>query len=134
MTHSIKDTVSAVKEKIVSGTALLFQTIQICRGVLRLPYKNGYLSTVCCDIAKRKNIKKIIIIFVLINNSKSQPPVKRVVCSQPIRLRGSSRDLSPTLSHAFKPIAVCHSLALKEPFVLLTTLKRVFVFFFSQSK
>ena len=51
MTHSIKDTVSAVKEKIVSGTALLFQTIQICRGVLRLPYKNGYLSTVCCDIA-----------------------------------------------------------------------------------
>ena len=54
MTHSIKDTVSAVKEKIVSGTALLFQTIQICRGVLRLPYKNGYLSTVCCDIAINK--------------------------------------------------------------------------------
>ena len=31
MTHSIKDTVSAVKEKIVSGTALLFQTIQVYR-------------------------------------------------------------------------------------------------------
>ena len=30
-THSIKDTVSAVKEKIVSGTALLFQTIPVCR-------------------------------------------------------------------------------------------------------
>ncbi|WP_432417703.1 hypothetical protein, partial [Escherichia coli] len=27
MTHSIKDTVSAVKEKIVSGTALLFGTV-----------------------------------------------------------------------------------------------------------
>ena len=30
-THSIKDTVSAVKEKIVSGTALLFQTIPVYR-------------------------------------------------------------------------------------------------------
>ncbi|MFR2076183.1 MAG: methyl-accepting chemotaxis protein [Lachnospira sp.] len=26
--------------------------ITVCRGVLILPYKNGYLSTVCCDIAK----------------------------------------------------------------------------------
>ena len=25
--------------------------IPVCRGVLILPYKNGYLSTVCCDIA-----------------------------------------------------------------------------------
>ncbi|MGN8897763.1 MULTISPECIES: phosphotransferase-like protein [Clostridia] len=25
--------------------------ITVCRGVLILPYKNGYLSTVCCDIA-----------------------------------------------------------------------------------
>ena len=25
--------------------------ISVCRGVLILPYKNGYLSTVCCDIA-----------------------------------------------------------------------------------
>ena len=32
-THSIKDTVSAVKEKIVSGTALLFCSIGICGGV-----------------------------------------------------------------------------------------------------
>ena len=28
--------------------------ISVCRGVLILPYKNGYLSTVCCDIAKLK--------------------------------------------------------------------------------
>ncbi|MBQ4480282.1 MAG: ATP-binding protein [Victivallales bacterium] len=28
--------------------------ITVCRGVLILPYKNGYLSTVCCDIANRK--------------------------------------------------------------------------------
>ncbi|WP_318531138.1 FMN-binding protein [Ligilactobacillus salivarius] len=27
--------------------------ITVCRGVLILPYKNGYLSTVCCDIAKK---------------------------------------------------------------------------------
>ncbi len=28
--------------------------ISVCRGVLILPYKNGYLSTVCCDIALTK--------------------------------------------------------------------------------
>ena len=30
--------------------------ISVCRGVLILPYKNGYLSTVCCDIAFCKSL------------------------------------------------------------------------------
>ena len=30
--------------------------IPVCRGVLILPYKNGYLSTVCCDIAFKKDM------------------------------------------------------------------------------
>ena len=47
------------------------------------------------------------------------------------KARFSSRDSSPTLSHSFKPIAACHPQALKRPLVLLTTLKRVLVFFFS---
>ena len=47
------------------------------------------------------------------------------------KARVSSWDLSPSLSHSFKPIAACHLQALKEPFVLLATLKRVFVFLFS---
>ena len=33
------------------------EEITVCRGVLILPYKNGYLSTVCCDIAYK--IKKV---------------------------------------------------------------------------
>jgi hypothetical protein len=34
-----------------------FCSITVCRGVLILPYKNGYLSTVCCDIAFLFNIE-----------------------------------------------------------------------------
>ena len=32
--------------------------ITVCRGVLILPYKNGYLSTVCCDIALKKSLNR----------------------------------------------------------------------------
>ena len=36
-----------------------YAKISVCRGVLRLPYKNGYLSTVCCDIAFLNNNRQI---------------------------------------------------------------------------
>ncbi|WP_333721480.1 sensor histidine kinase [Campylobacter helveticus] len=46
--------------------------MQICRGVLRLPYKNGYLSTVCCDIALIKNSydadSEIVIVSIELTN------------------------------------------------------------------
>ena len=44
-THSIKDTVSAVKEKIVSGTALLFKTIPICLTDQHTTFAYFYLNS-----------------------------------------------------------------------------------------
>ena len=43
-THSIKDTVSAVKEKIVSGTALRFLTIPVIYVTLYTNNRFGYLK------------------------------------------------------------------------------------------
>ena len=47
--------------------------ISVCRGVLILPYKNGYLSTVCCDIALWKRWRPLGKHRILLTLRLNQP-------------------------------------------------------------